>query len=112
VNVIVGRRLCARRQSLGLSQRKLGELLGVSFQQIQKYERGTNRIAVTTLVRAAAALNAPMSFFFEGVGPQIEQPTQRMLQGSDIVAAQALAKIEDRKVRAAFRTLIRALAQE
>jgi len=95
-----------------LSQRTLGELLGLSFQQIQKYERGTNRIAVTTLVRAAAALNAPMSFFFEGGGPQIEQPTQPMPYGGDIVVAQALAKIEDRKVRAAFRTLIRALAQE
>lgn len=106
----MGDRLRARRQALGLSQRKMGEILGVSFQQVQKYERGTNRIAVTTLVRAAAALNAPMSFFFEGVGPQIEQPTQPMLQGSDIVIAQALAKIEDRRIRAAFRTLIRALA--
>ncbi|MBN9034891.1 MAG: helix-turn-helix transcriptional regulator [Rhizobiales bacterium] len=107
----MGRRLRARRQSLGMSQRKLGELLGVSFQQIQKYERGTNRIAVTTLVRAAAALSAPMSFFFEGVGPQVKKPAEPMLHGGDIVIAQSLAKIEDLKVRAAFRTLIRALAQ-
>jgi transcriptional regulator with XRE-family HTH domain len=112
VDIIVGHRLFARRQSLGMSQRKLGELLGVSFQQIQKYERGTNRIAVTTLVRAATALNAPMSFFFEGVGPQVNSPAQSLLNGGDIVVAQALAKIEDRKIRAAFRTLIRALAQE
>lgn len=111
MDVIVGRRLCARRQSLGLSQRKLGTLLGVSFQQIQKYERGTNRMAVTMLVRAAAALNAPMSFFFEGVGPQIDEPEQPFIRANNIVIAQALAKIEDRKVRAAFRTLIRALAQ-
>lgn len=95
-----------------MSQRKLGELLGVSFQQIQKYKRGTNRIAVTTLVRAAIALSAPMSFFVDGVGPQVRRPVQPMLYGGDIVVAQALAKIEDRKVRAAFRTLIRALAQE
>ena len=95
-----------------MSQRKLGEILGVSFQQIQKYERGTNRIAVTILVHAAAALNAPMSFFFEGVGPQIDQPEQPLIHGSNMVIAQALAKIEDRKVRAAFRTLIRALAPE
>ncbi len=112
MDVVIGRRLRARRQLLGLSQRKLGEIVGVSFQQIQKYERGTNRIAVTMLVRAAAALDAPMSFFFEGVGPQIDEPEQPMLHGGDIVVAQALAKIEDRKIRAAFRTLIRALAQE
>lgn len=62
MDVIVGSRLCGRRQSLGMSQRKLGALLGVSFQQIQKYERGTNRMAVTMLVRAATALNAPVSF--------------------------------------------------
>ena len=112
MDVIVGSRLCARRQSLGMSQRKLGALLGVSFQQIQNYERGTNRMAVTMLVRAAAALNAPMSFFFEGVGPQIDEPEQPFIHGSNMVIAKALAKIEDRKVRAAFRTLIRALAPE
>lgn len=89
-----------------------GALLGVSFQQIQKYERGTNRMAVTMLVRAAAARNAPISFFFEGVGPQIDEPEQPFIHGSNMVIAQALAKIEDRKVRAAFRTLIRALAPE
>ncbi|NGO55869.1 helix-turn-helix transcriptional regulator [Mesorhizobium camelthorni] len=111
VDVIIGRRLRARRQSLGLSQRKLGEILGVSFQQVQKYERGTNRIAVTILLRAATALEAPMSFFFEGVGPKIGEPEQPMLHRRDTMVAQALAKIEDRKVRAAFRTLIRALAQ-
>lgn len=111
MDVIIGRRLRARRQSLGLSQRKLGEILGVSFQQVQKYERGTNRIAVTILVRAAAALDAPTSFFLQGIGPQIEEPEQQMLHGRDAMVARALAKIEDRKVRAAFRTLVQALAR-
>lgn len=68
-------------------------------------------MAVTPLVRAAAALKAPMSFFFDGVGPQIDEPEQPLIRGSNMVIAQALAKIEDRKVRAAFRTIIRALAQ-
>ncbi|MEQ1956192.1 helix-turn-helix transcriptional regulator [Mesorhizobium sp. CN2-181] len=112
MDVVLGHRLFTRRQSLGMSQRKLGELLGVSFQQIQKYKRGTNRIAVTTLVRAATALNARMSFFFEGLGPEVKKSVQPLLHGGDILVAQALARIEDSKVRAAFRTLIRALAQE
>jgi transcriptional regulator with XRE-family HTH domain len=94
-----------------MSQRKLGELLGVSFQQVQKYELGTNRIAVAILLRAATALEAPISFFFEGVGPQIAEPEPSLPQGHDAMAAWALAKIEDRKVRAAFRTLIRALSK-
>jgi transcriptional regulator with XRE-family HTH domain len=111
VDVIVGRRLRARRQSLCLSQRRLGEILGVSFQQVQKYERGINRIAVSVLVRAAAALEAPLSYFLEGVGPQRQLPEHVTPHGRDAALAQALAKIDDRKVRAAFRTLIRALAQ-
>lgn len=100
-----------RRQYLGLSQRKLGETLGVSFQQVQKYERGMNRIAVTTLVRAAAVLDAPLSFFLEGIGPQQEQPARPTLHGTDTKVAQAIANIENPKVRAAVRTLVRALCQ-
>lgn len=111
MDVVVGLRLCARRRSLGLSQRKLGEAIGVSFQQIQKYERGMTRIAVATLVRVAAELDAPLSFFLEGVGPQRQEPEQETLHGRDASIAQALARIEDRKVRAAFRTLIRALTR-
>ena len=70
-------RLCTRRQSFGMSQRRLEEFLGVSFQQIQKYERGTNRIAVTTLVRAATALSAPMSFFSRVSVLRSESPRNR-----------------------------------
>ncbi|MBP0440424.1 helix-turn-helix transcriptional regulator [Tianweitania sediminis] len=95
-----------------MSQRKLGETLGVTFQQIQKYERGMNRIAVTTLVRAAAVLDAPLSFFLEGIGPQRQEPERPTLYGRDARLAQALAGIEDRRVRAAVRTLVRALSTE
>ena len=91
--------------------KKHSEILGVSFQQVQKYERGTNRISVTALVRAAAAMDTPMSFFFEDVGPQFEEFDQPTLHGRDAMFARALAKIEDRKVRAALRTLLRALAR-
>lgn len=111
MNVIVGQRLRARRQTLGLSQRKLGEILGITFQQIQKYELGKNRIAVATLVRAAGALDAPLAYFLDGVGPELSKPQQPSLLGQDAAVAWALQTIEDRKVRAAFRTLIRALAQ-
>jgi len=93
-----------------LSQRALGQTLGVSFQQIQKYERGLNRISVATLVRAAIALDAPLSFFLDGVGPQRRVPERPPLHGRNERLAQALAAIGDRKVRAAIRTLVRAVS--
>ena len=86
--------------------------MGVTFQQIQKYERGMNRMAVTTLVRAAAILDAPLSFFLEGIGPQRQEPERPKVHGSDARVMQALAGIEDRRVRAAVRTLVRALSTE
>ncbi len=61
----VGRRLRLRRALVGLSQERLGELLGVTFQQIQKYERGANRIGAGRLWRLAAILGVPVAWFFE-----------------------------------------------
>lgn len=94
---------------MGMSQRALGEVLGVTFQQVQKYERGTNRIAVSTLVRAADALNTPVSFFLEGFGPDAPAPARKALQNHRALSTDVLDKIDDKKVRAAVRTLLRAL---
>jgi transcriptional regulator with XRE-family HTH domain len=90
----------------------LGSILGVSFQQIQKYESGTNRNAVATLVRAAEALDAPLTYFLNGIGPQHRPPVQFIVDAWDAKTAQALAAIEDRKVRAAPHTLVRALSAD
>jgi len=64
----VGSRVRMRRMLLGFSQEKLGEALGVTFQQVQKYEKGVNRIGASRLQDIAKILEAPPSFFFEG-GP-------------------------------------------
>jgi transcriptional regulator with XRE-family HTH domain len=58
-----------RRKLLGRSQECLAEILGVSFQQIQKYERGTNRISASKLYKIAATLQVSVTFFFEGLAP-------------------------------------------
>jgi transcriptional regulator with XRE-family HTH domain len=63
----VGRRVRLRRLEIGMSQQKLGEHLGVSFQQVQNYEKGTNRISASRLQQIAELLDAPVSYFFEGV---------------------------------------------
>lgn len=65
VDVHVGSRMRMRRQLLGMSQEKLGELLGITFQQVQKYEKGANRISASRLYYGAKILGVPVQFFFE-----------------------------------------------
>jgi transcriptional regulator with XRE-family HTH domain len=67
IDVHVGGRVRLRRTLLGLSQERLGEALGLTFQQVQKYERGTNRIGSSRLYRLSQILDVPISFFFENI---------------------------------------------
>lgn len=80
VDIHVGRRLREMRLLKGLSQSALGERVGVTFQQIQKYERGTNRLSSSTLWRAAEALDVPVSYFFDQFRP--DQPIAEQVQPS------------------------------
>lgn len=69
----VAARLLTRRRSLGISQDAAGALLGVSVQQIQKYERGVNRITAASLLQLSVLLEVPVSYFFDGnLGPVTE----------------------------------------
>jgi transcriptional regulator with XRE-family HTH domain len=65
IDVHVGKRLRLRRTLLGMSQERLGELLGLTFQQVQKYERGVNRIGSSRLYELGQILDVPVSFFFD-----------------------------------------------
>lgn len=65
VDAHVGQRVRMRRTLLGMSQEKLGEAIGLTFQQVQKYERGSNRISAGTLYRLGQVLDVPVSFFFD-----------------------------------------------
>jgi transcriptional regulator with XRE-family HTH domain len=65
IDVHVGKRLRLRRTLLGMSQERLGELLGLTFQQVQKYERGVNRIGSSRLFELGQILDVPISFFFD-----------------------------------------------
>jgi len=67
VDVHVGARLRLRRRQLGISQAQLAHALGLTFQQIQKYERGTNRVSASKLYEAARHLGEPVAYFFEGL---------------------------------------------
>src|SRR5947208_3637391 len=67
-------RVRMRRMMLGMSQEKLGDAYGLTFQQVQKYEKGTNRISASRLQQSAHILQVPVTFFFEGVPHQPGQP--------------------------------------
>src|SRR6201996_5200722 len=70
----VGSRVRMRRMMLGMSQEKLGDALGLTFQQVQKYEKGTNRIGASRLQQISHILQVPVAFFFEGAPALHSQP--------------------------------------
>ncbi|MEP3047151.1 MAG: helix-turn-helix transcriptional regulator [Roseibium sp.] len=117
VDLHVGGRIRLRRMMLGLSQQKLGETLGMSFQQVQKYEKGTNRIGAGRLYSLSLALKAPVSFFFEGIEDMdtAEDATTLMdlMQSPDAVKlSMAFEKISDPDVRNNIIKLTQAIAKQ
>ena len=72
IDLYVGANIRIRRKELGLSQIQLAEAVGVSFQQLQKYERGTNRVSSSTLFVMSKVLKVPIQFFFAGLGDQAD----------------------------------------
>jgi transcriptional regulator with XRE-family HTH domain len=105
----VAARIRERRSMLGLNQRQLGGLIGVSCQRMHAYERGINRVSVGRLYEIACALNVPIAYFYEGLGekpPQPVAPDQRMLRDT----ARNFAEIKDKRVQGAFNQLARVLA--
>src|SRR6185437_16298621 len=67
IDVQVGNRVRIRRMLIGMSQERLGDLLGLTFQQVQKYEKGVNRIGAGRLFEMSRILNVPIDFFYDGV---------------------------------------------
>lgn len=96
IDIAVGARIRRRRLELKVSQEKLAGAIGVTFQQVQKYERGTNRVSASMLAKCAKELEAPINYFFadvEGLGGTIE---------SDAAGTRFLALPAGRKLAAAF----------
>ena len=110
----IGQRIRLRRLDLKLSQQNLGDALGVSFQQIQKYERGVNQVSTATLIKIANELDVRPEFFFEGA-PGVNgrkrnsEPSQVdtfMSTKEGLVIASAFVRIADENVRHAVATSI------
>ena len=77
VDIHVGKRVRHRRWLVGMTQQQLAEQVGIKFQQIQKYETGANRISASRLWDIAAALEVPVSFFFEGLEETVREDGDR-----------------------------------
>jgi transcriptional regulator with XRE-family HTH domain len=120
VDIHVGARLRQRRTLLGMSQEKLAAAFGVSFQQIQKYERGANRVSASRLHQLTRILNVPVGYFFEGiVDLQHNGSTAHPANDSEMVASRetlelvrAYYRIEDPTIRRRLVDLLRSLGPE
>jgi transcriptional regulator with XRE-family HTH domain len=126
IDVHVGSRVRLRRMLLGISQEKLGERLGLTFQQVQKYEKGVNRIGASRLFDLSTVLGVPISFFYEDA-PAAEARVQPIpgfaetQSGTDssileflstregLELNKAFSRIQDVKTRRAILELVRAL---
>jgi transcriptional regulator with XRE-family HTH domain len=116
VDVHVGLQVRLRRKELKISQEKLAEALGLTFQQVQKYERGANRISASKLYEIARALQVPIGWFFEGltVGGGGEAPFAHSFlttqEGVDL--ANLFPRVSRRRVRRRIVELVRAMVED
>ena len=117
----VGLRLRMRRKELGISQEKLAEAIGLTFQQVQKYERAANRVSASKLWEMARALSTSIGYFYEGLGDTLETPGSNLPRESmqdflmtpeGLELAATFPKIPRGKVRRRVLDLVRAMAGE
>jgi transcriptional regulator with XRE-family HTH domain len=124
IDVQVGNRVRIRRMLIGMSQERLGDMLGLTFQQVQKYEKGVNRIGAGRLFEVARILNVPVDFFYEGVAaqltgqPGVNEPESAppvmefVSSGEGLQLSLAFMKIKDAKVRKRVLDLVKSLAED
>ncbi|MBP7253148.1 MAG: helix-turn-helix transcriptional regulator [Alphaproteobacteria bacterium] len=128
IDIHVGKRLRQRRMLVGMSQERLGEAVGLTFQQIQKYERGTNRMGASRIFRFAEILSVPVAYFFEegalgargntGLAESKQQklddeeglPNDLLQRRETLDLVRAYYKINDVKQRRKFLELVKAMA--
>ena len=123
IDVHVGSRIRLRRNMQGMSQEKLGELLGITFQQIQKYEKGSNRVGASRLQAISSILGVPVAFFFEDA-PTDGTPTgfgesagtnyvvDFLSSPEGLQLNRAFVRIQDPKVRRKILDLVKTLADD
>jgi transcriptional regulator with XRE-family HTH domain len=123
IDAQVGNRLRLRRMMIGMSQERLGELLGLTFQQVQKYEKGVNRIGAGRLFEIARILGVPIFYFYESVSEKLanapgfaetESPPvlEFVSSGEGLQLSLAYMRIKDPKVRKRVLDLVKSLSED
>jgi transcriptional regulator with XRE-family HTH domain len=122
VDLYVGGRIRMRRRTLGVSQEKLADDLGLTFQQVQKYERGANRVSASKLYEIARSLSIPVAYFFEGLNDPVSGGVAD--QGADAILhdflmtqegvelASLFPMIRRPRIRRRILDLVRAMVEE
>lgn len=105
-DVIVGKNIKNRRNQLGMSQEKLGDALGVTFQQVQKYEKGTNRTSASKLVDICNILNTTIETIFAGTDLK-DAPAQKLLSPQAYKLASQFDQIDNQKLQSAINQMVR-----
>jgi len=120
----VGNRVRMRRMMLGMSQGRLGDALGLTFQQVQKYEKGTNRIGASRLQHISSILQVPIPFFFEGApvlpgqpygldeAPSAAYASDFLATSDGLALAKAFMRIQNAKLRRCIVDLVKQIAGE
>lgn len=121
IDRVVGQRIRWRRRELKLTQERLGELLELTFQQVQKYEKGVNRVSAGRLYEIAGVLGVPINYFFEGAAEFLEAEQSELAEDDDephapvmtpemLELISAFQKIEDVSLRKSLLNTVRAAA--
>ena len=122
VDLHVGARIRMRRKLLGVSQEKLADQLGLTFQQVQKYERGANRVSASKLYEIARALQTSVAYFFDGLADTVD-PGLELAEGREFMnelvmtpegleLASLFPKLKRGRVRLRVLDLVKALAED
>ena len=126
IDIHVGRRVRQRRKTLGVTQERLAEDLGLTFQQVQKYERGANRVSASKLYEIARSLRTSIGYFFEGLAdpstahdtPGMAEPsteqfvTEFLMTPEGLELAEMFPKIKKARVRRRVLDLVRSMVEE
>lgn len=120
IDVLVGKRIRARRHAIGISQTELGDAIGVKFQQIQKYETGANRVSASRLWAVAEKLGVDVVYFFEGIkrsedGAEVaDEPIDKMefLSDRDAIEMMELYRKLPNSQRSAVLAFMRSMVME
>ena len=119
IDVAVGTKIKFRRCLLDMSQGELGEALGVTFQQIQKYEKGTNRVSASRLQHIADVLHVPVTFFFAeepnarlAVETDIDELSHFIMSEEGVELSKAFSRIDSSSLRKAIVALVTAISDQ